>query len=267
MLTACPLEHGGGVLALVDMTATRRLELVRRDFVANVSHELRTPLTVIAGFTETLAEDSVPPEKRRAFSEMILANTTRMQRIVDDLLDLSRIESGGWIPNPAPLDAEEVISDVLASVRAAADAKGVALEARIDPAARQITVDRTAVRQILSNLVENAIRHTTRGTITVATKASPGGIRLSVTDTGSGIAPEHLPRIFERFYRADSGRAREAGGTGLGLAIVRHLVEAHGGTVEARSAPGSGTTITIFLPVSRMHVAGEPAFSQQRKST
>jgi signal transduction histidine kinase len=248
LLTACPLDHGGGVLAFFDITATRRLETVRRDFVANVSHELRTPLTVIAGFTETLAEESVPPEKRRRFSEMILANTTRMQRIVDDLLDLSRIESGGWVPNPAPLDVEAVVTEVMSGVRPTAEAKGIALEARIEPSAREVNADRTALRQILSNLLENAIRHTSLGAVTVATSKVPGGIAISVSDTGSGIAAEHLARIFERFYRADIGRARESGGTGLGLAIVRHLVEAHGGKVEARSAEGTGTTITIYFP-------------------
>lgn len=248
MVTACPLDHGGGVLALVDMTATRRLELVRRDFVANVSHELRTPLTVIAGFTETLAEETVPPEKRRRFSEMILANTTRMQRIVDDLLDLSRIESGGWVPNPEALDGQAIVGEAIAGLRSTAEAKGIRLESRIDPSASVLFADRTALRQMLSNLVENAIRYTTRGSVTVATSAVPGGVSLSVSDTGSGIAPDHLSRIFERFYRADSGRARESGGTGLGLAIVRHLVEAHSGTVEARSTEGAGTTITLFLP-------------------
>ena len=267
MLTACPLDHGGGVLALVDMTATRRLELVRRDFVANVSHELRTPLTVIAGFTETLAEESVPAEKRRAFSEMILTNTTRMQRIVDDLLDLSRIESGGWIPDPIPLDAGEIATDVLKGLRAEAEAKGLSLDIRIDQSAREVTVDRTAIRQILSNLIENAIRHTSRGGVTVATTRVSGGIRLSVTDTGSGIAPEHLPRIFERFYRVDSGRARESGGTGLGLAIVRHLVEAHGGTVQALSAAGNGTTIAVFLPSRNKRPAGAQSGSHHRTSS
>lgn len=248
LLTACPLKHGGGVLALFDVTATRRLETVRRDFVANVSHELRTPLTVIAGFSETLGEEGVPPAQRRQFSEMILANTTRMQRIVDDLLDLSRIESGGWVPNPVTLDAAAVVNDGFAGLRPAADAKGIELEARIDPAARHIYADRTALAQVLSNLLENAIRYTGRGSVTVSTSRASGGVALSVSDTGSGIAADHLPRIFERFYRADSGRARESGGTGLGLAIVRHLVEAHRGRIQARSTEGRGTTITMFFP-------------------
>ena len=248
LLTACPLKQGGGVLALFDVTATRRLETVRRDFVANVSHELRTPLTVIAGFSETLGEEGVLPAQRRQFSEMILANTTRMQRIVDDLLDLSRIESGGWVPNPVTLDAAAVVNDAFTGLRSAADAKGIRLEARIDPAARHIYADRTALVQVLSNLLENAIRYTGRGAVTVSTSPASGGVDLSVSDTGSGIAADHLPRIFERFYRADSGRARESGGTGLGLAIVRHLVEAHRGRIQAQSAEGRGTTIRMFFP-------------------
>jgi two-component system, OmpR family, phosphate regulon sensor histidine kinase PhoR len=226
----------------------RRLESVRRDFVANVSHELRTPLTVIAGFTETLTEEGVPPEKRRQFGEMILSNTTRMQRIVDDLLDLSRIESGGWLPNPVLIDAESVVLDVFSGLNDASKAKGIALEVRIAPSAKEVFADRTALRQILSNLLENAVRYTSHGAVTVDTEPVPGGVNLSVSDTGTGIPPEHLPRIFERFYRADSGRSRESGGTGLGLAIVRHLVEAHGGKVEAESAAGRGTTMRVFFP-------------------
>ena len=252
LLTACPLDHGGGVLALFDMTAIRRLEMIRRDFVANVSHELRTPLTVIAGFTETLAEEGVPPEKRRQFSEMILSNTHRMQRIVDDLLDLSRIESGGWVPKPVLLPADSVIQEAMDAIRSAADAKAVALKIQIDPSARDVFADRTALSQILFNLLENAVRYTARGVVTIATSRAKTGVTISVTDTGSGISSEHLPRIFERFYRADSGRARESGGTGLGLAIVRHLVEAHGGNVAARSATGAGTTITLFFPDHRL---------------
>lgn len=248
LLTARPLKHGGAVLALFDLTAMRRLESVRRDFVANVSHELRTPLTVIAGFTETLTEEGVPPEKRRQFGEMILSNTTRMQRIVDDLLDLSRIESGGWLPNPVLIDAKSIVLDVFSGLHDASEAKGIALEVRIDPSAKEVFADRTALRQILSNLLENAVRYTSHGAVTVDTEPATGGVNLSVSDTGTGIPAEHLPRIFERFYRADSGRSRESGGTGLGLAIVRHLVEAHGGKVEAESAAGRGTTMRVFFP-------------------
>ena len=247
-LTARPLMDGGAVLAVLDLTPLRRLETVRRDFVANVSHELRTPLTVVGGFAETLLDDDLPPEQRRQFSEAILANARRMQRIVDDLLDLSRIESGGWVPKPAPVDVGALAADVLQPHRAAAATKGIALHVRVAPGASQAWADPTALRQVLSNLVDNAIRHTASGSVTVSAHPEAGGVRLAVEDTGSGIPAEHLPRIFERFYRADPARSREAGGTGLGLAIVRHLVEAHGGRVAASSTVGRGTTITASIP-------------------
>jgi signal transduction histidine kinase len=252
-VTARPLPHGGAVLAIADLTSTRRLETVRRDFVANVSHELRTPLTVVAGFAETLADDAIPVVERRRFSEMISAHTARMQRIVDDLLDLSRIESGGWRSNPASIEIAPLVDEVVTGLSKAAAEQQTRIITRVDPDAREIFADRTALRQILSNLLENAIRHTKGGTITVAAELAGSPERreiiVSVSDTGAGIAPDHLPRIFERFYRADSGRARETGGTGLGLAIVRHLVEAHGGRVEARSTLGIGSTISAFFPV------------------
>ena len=251
-VTARPLPHGGAVLALADLTATRRLEAVRRDFVANVSHELRTPLTVVAGFAETLSDDTIPLEKRRRFAEMIRAHTARMQRIVDDLLDLSRIESGGWRPNPTSIEIAPLAEEVVSGLSSAASGEQTRVVTSIAPDAQNVFADRTALRQILSNLLENAIRHTRGGTVTVTTQLAGESERreviLSVNDTGVGIAAEHLPRIFERFYRADSGRAREAGGTGLGLAIVKHLVEAHGGRVEARSVIGSGTTISVVFP-------------------
>jgi two-component system, OmpR family, phosphate regulon sensor histidine kinase PhoR len=248
VLAARPLAAGGAVLALLDLTPTRRLETVRRDFVANVSHELRTPLTVVGGFAETLLDDSLPPAQRRQFAETILANTRRMQRIVDDLLDLSRIESGGWVPNPAAIDVEVVAVDATAAAQAAATAKGVSFRINIAEDARMAFADSTALRQVLTNLAENAVRHTTSGTVTVFTKADESGMWVAVGDTGVGISAEHLPRIFERFYRADRARSRDEGGTGLGLAIVRHLVEAHGGAVKAESHPGRGTTVWAFFP-------------------
>jgi two-component system phosphate regulon sensor histidine kinase PhoR len=248
-LTARPLVNGGAVVALFDLTPIRKLEAVRRDFVANVSHELRTPLTIIGGFAETLQDRDVPPEMRAEFARTIFANTQRMQRIVDELLDLSRIETGHWKPRPEAIHIADLAAEVFGRVAASAKAKGVTLDTAVDAGAQTIYADRTAVEQILLNLVENAIRHTGEGgRITIRTLREGDGVSLSVGDTGSGIAPEHLPRIFERFYRADSGRSREAGGTGLGLAIVRHLVEAHGGSVRAESVVGVGTTIRIFFP-------------------
>jgi signal transduction histidine kinase len=248
-LTARPLVNGGAVVALFDLTPIRKLEAVRRDFVANVSHELRTPLTIIGGFAETLQDRDVPPGMRAEFARTILANTQRMQRIVDELLDLSRIETGHWKPRPEAIHIADLAAEVFGRVAASAKAKGVTLDTAFDAGALTIYADRTALEQILLNLVENAIRHTGEGgRITTRTVREGDGVSLSVGDTGSGIAPEHLPRIFERFYRADSGRSREAGGTGLGLAIVRHLVQAHGGSVRAESVVGAGTTIRIFFP-------------------
>ncbi|MEO6528159.1 MAG: ATP-binding protein [Gemmatimonadaceae bacterium] len=243
-----PLMTGGGVVTVLDLTVLRRLETIRRDFVANVSHELKTPLTAVSGFAETLLDDGIPEAQRRRFAATILENATRMQRIVDDLLDLSRIESGGWRPNVAPLDVAGVVSDVYTALQPAAAAKRLALESRIPADARRVQVDPTAFRQILTNLVENAVRYTHEGGVTLSTRAGDGGVWVDVHDSCIGIAPEHLPRIFERFYRVDAGRSREQGGTGLGLAIVRHLAEAHGGRVEATSTVGRGTTISVLFP-------------------
>ena len=247
-LTARPLSGGGAVLALFDLTRIRQLELVRRDFVANVSHELRTPLTVIGGFAETLADDDPPESARRHFASTIRAHTQRMQRIVDDLLDLSRLESGRWLPETLPVDVQSAADEVLGGVKRAADEKGLSLETAVDDSARTIVADRTALRQILSNLVENAVRHTVAGSVTVFAQRDGAGVWIGVNDTGPGIPPEHLSRIFERFYRVDVGRDRDSGGTGLGLAIVKHLVEAHGGRVSASSEPGKGSRIAAFFP-------------------
>ncbi len=249
-LTARPLPAGGAVLALYDLTPFRRLEAVRRDFVANVSHELRTPLTVITGFVETLQDEELPPDLRRQFLGMAAGNVQRMQRIVDDLLDLSRIESGGWLPNPIEQDVGAVAAEIVAPMLDAARAKHVALRLELGADAATIYADSTATRQILSNLTENALRHTMSGEVVIFTESDETGAWLGVRDTGIGIGAEHLPRIFERFYRADPSRSREAGGTGLGLAIVRHLAEAHGGRVRAESTPGVGTTIAAHFPRS-----------------
>jgi two-component system, OmpR family, phosphate regulon sensor histidine kinase PhoR len=247
-LTARPLPAGGAVVALFDLTPVRRLETVRRDFVANASHELRTPLTVIGGFAETLLDDSLPNEQRRQFAETVLANAQRMQRIVDDLLDLSRIESGGWKPNPTRADVRALAEEAIATTKQRRRAENVDLRVEISPEATHVWADSTALRQVLTNLVDNAVRHTSEGSVTVFTRRTPFGVAVGVTDTGIGIPGEHLGRIFERFYRVDAGRSRSEGGTGLGLAIVKHLVEGHGGRVRAESTVGRGTTIWAELP-------------------
>jgi signal transduction histidine kinase len=249
-VTARPLSNGGAVVALVDLTPFRTLEAVRRDFVANVSHELRTPLTAVRGFAETLADDDLLPEEPRQFARTIRSNAQRMQQLVDDLLDLSRIESGGWVPAPETLDVSVVAREAIGPIRAMADAKGLTLQVDV-AAAPWVYADPTALHQVIANLVSNAVRHTTAGSVTVFTRRDGGGVIVGVRDTGIGIAAEHLPRIFERFYRVDPGRSRAEGGTGLGLAIVRHLVEAHGGRATAESVVGQGTTISALFPNDR----------------
>jgi signal transduction histidine kinase len=171
-----------------------------------------------------------------------------MTRIVDDLLDLSRLESGGWVPALTDVSVEAVFDEIITALQPAAEEKGLRITATIAEGAEEITADRVAVSQVLSNLLNNAVRHTEHGEITVSSIAEANGVWLSVADTGPGISHEHLPRIFERFYRVDTGRSRGSGGTGLGLAIVKHLVEAHGGTVRATSEVGKGTTISAFFP-------------------
>ena len=249
-LSARPLAAGGAVITIYDLTTLRRLETVRSDFVANVSHELRTPLTAIHGFAETLADDDVPEAQRRQFAETISANAQRMQRLVDDLLDLGRIESGGWVPAPTMLEVRGALAEALAPSQASAADKGLAIETSITHDATRIYADPTAFRQIVGNLVDNAVRYTTTGKVEVSTRRVPGGIVFGVRDTGIGIPAAHLDRIFERFYRVDPSRSRADGGTGLGLAIVKHLVEAHGGWVKAESEIGRGTLLSAMFPDS-----------------
>ncbi|HWP03529.1 MAG TPA: ATP-binding protein [Gemmatimonadaceae bacterium] len=250
-MTARPLPGGAAAIALYDVTPLRRLEAVRRDFVANVSHELKTPLTVIKGFAETLAHEELPDEQRTRFAKAILVNAERMQRVIEDLLDLSRIESGGWRPVPRWLPLAPLLEEIAAGREKEALARGLALVAECVPADLLVRADPTALRQILVNLVDNAFRYTVAGEVAIFARARDGGVSVGVHDTGIGIEPEHLPRIFERFYRTDEARARHQEGTGLGLAIVKHLVEAHGGHVSARSQLGVGTTVEAWFPTAR----------------
>ena len=191
------------------------------------------------------------PAITRRFLETILSNARRMQRLVDDLLDLARIESGRWQPEPEHVDVAATIQDVWGGLTERAASRKVELAADVEPGADVLVVDPDALRQILLNLVDNALRYSPpAGRVTCRSRRDGDGLVLSVSDSGPGVATEHLPRIFERFYRADRSRSRDEGGTGLGLAIVRHLVEAHGGQVWAESERGRGTTVSCRFPLT-----------------
>jgi two-component system, OmpR family, phosphate regulon sensor histidine kinase PhoR len=256
------LSGEGAVVGFVDLTEVRRLEGVRRDFVANVSHELKTPLTSIRGYAETLLSDDLPPEMRRQFLEVVHKNANRLHHIVEDLLDLSRLESGGWRPELTEVDALDLVQDVWSGCVDRAAQRRVTFH---PPAAtHRVRADPGGLRQVLSNLLDNALRHTPEGgRIQVVTRLEtealsngpgpgPGQrfVVFEVSDSGSGIPTEALPRIFERFYRVDPARSRSDGGTGLGLSIVKHLVESMGGEVTAESELGKGTVIRFRLPAA-----------------
>jgi two-component system, OmpR family, phosphate regulon sensor histidine kinase PhoR len=247
LLASRALDQGGAVTTLLDITELRRLEQVRRDFVANASHELKTPLTAIRGFAETLVEDDPPAYLRKQFLESIRQNTLRLQRLVDDLLDLSRLESGGWSAAKEEVPLAEVVQEAWELVSPGREV-GRDLTVKGDATALG---DREGLVNVFRNLFENAVRHTEEGGhvhVDVEHGARPGLLRISVSDDGEGIPARSLPRIFERFYRADSSRARDFGGTGLGLAIVKHLVSSMGGEIRAESELGRGTTIRFTIP-------------------
>ncbi|MDT8341778.1 MAG: ATP-binding protein [Longimicrobiales bacterium] len=241
-----PLGSGGGVAGLLDVSEIRRAERVRRDFVANASHELKTPLTSIRGFAETLFEGDPEPAVARTFLGSILNNTIRLQNMVDDLLDLSRLESGGWVADCRELEVARVAHEAFEPLADGA----LALERSFEVVGSGVAVaDPAGLLQVFRNLYENALRHTDPGgSLSVAIREELEVVHVAVSDDGEGIPSKALPRIFERFFRADSSRARDQGGTGLGLAIVRHLITSMGGAVWAESELGSGTTVNFTLP-------------------
>jgi len=249
--------EGGAVIVLNDVTDIQRLENVRRDFVANVSHELKTPIASIKGFVETLLDGAADdPADNRRFLEIVARQAERLEAIIEDLLALSRIEQSEGAGN-LPLERVR-LADVLSA--AAADClprardRSIRVEAGCD-AAVEADVNPALLEQAVINLVDNAIKYSDAGdTIWVSAGLEPdpnmdgGAVTIVVRDDGCGIEADHLPRLFERFYRVDKARSRKLGGTGLGLSIVKHIVQAHGGTVAVESQPGVGSTFTIRLP-------------------
>jgi two-component system phosphate regulon sensor histidine kinase PhoR len=248
-VTAEPLPDGGVVSVLHDISEVERVEKTRRDFIANVSHELRTPLTSIRGYTETLLEsDDQVDSNTREFLQVIRRNAERMGRLTEDLLVLARVESGEEKLDLRSQSARQLLSEAASSLQENARAAGVALVMEEIPD-WSVTADGYAVQQVFGNLISNALRYAQSGKkIVIGADKQANGIEFFVRDFGPGIASEHLPRIFERFYRVDKARSRESGGTGLGLAIVKHIVLNHGGSVRVESAVGHGSTFFFLLP-------------------
>jgi two-component system phosphate regulon sensor histidine kinase PhoR len=242
-----PLLRGEVLLLLRDVTEAKRAEATRRDFVANASHELRTPVTAIRGAADTLLSGALAdPETARHFAEMIARHAERLARLTQDLLDLSRLESGLWVMHLGPVAVAPVAQGVLELHADRASQRGIVLSRDV-PVDLAVRADARALEQVLFNLVDNAVKYTPRGgAVAIAARAEGRWAAITVADTGPGIAPHHLPRVWERFYRADAGRSREQGGTGLGLAIVKHLTQAQNGEVQVESG-ASGTRFCVRL--------------------
>ena len=247
-VTAAPLPGGGAVAVLRDLTETERVEKTRRDFIANVSHELRTPLTSIQGYTETLLDNPSDNGHLREFLEIVRKNASRMARLTEDLLTLARVESGEQRFDAQPTTPAELLNDAVESFRDIARAQGMELAVE-EVADTPVNADREAIHQVFSNLIENAMKYAASGKrIVLGARAAERGVEFYVRDFGPGIASEHLPRLFERFYRVDKARSRESGGTGLGLAIAKHITLAHSGTIHAESELNHGSVFLFTLP-------------------
>jgi two-component system, OmpR family, phosphate regulon sensor histidine kinase PhoR len=252
-LRAFPLADRGPtgriVVTMTDITQRRRLEVLRRDFVANASHELKTPVAAVRALAETLLT-ALPddPEAGRRFAERIGREAERLDLLTRDLLDLSRVERGAL--DVEPVDLVGLVKEVVGGYADRAEERRIKLSTEVEPGVA-LRGDRAQLGLLLSNLIDNALRYTpAKGAVCVRLNAAESRAVLQVHDTGQGIPAGELSRVFERFYRVDKARARQTGGTGLGLAIVRHVAEAHGGTVRVDSELGRGSTFTVALPVA-----------------
>ena len=249
-LQLIPFGHSQKMLLSRDVTQAERVDVMRRDFVANVSHELRTPLTVLVGFLETVRELKLDPQRQRDYLDMMQQQATRMQHIIEDLLTLSALDSAP----PASDQRRIAVAPFLARLKSDAEALSAGRHhIRLEhEQAHDLLGVEAELASAFGNLVSNAIRYTPAGgTVTLAWREAPEGARFSVEDTGIGIEAEHLPRLTERFYRVDRSRSRETGGTGLGLAIAKHALARHDARLEIESAPGKGSRFTARFPSRR----------------
>ncbi len=247
LVSLAPLLRGEVLLLLRDVTEAKRAEATRRDFVANASHELRTPVAAIRAAAETLLAGAVDdPSTARGFVEIVARHAERLSRLTQDLLDLSRLESRQWRFEPSRVEVAAAAAQVVDALGGAARAKGLALAVDVPPGAA-VRADPRALEQVLVNLVDNGVKYTASGGVTIRAEPERDAWIVSVVDTGPGIERHHLPRLFERFYRVDPGRSREQGGTGLGLAIVKHLVHGMSGDVGVESGEG-GSRFWVRLP-------------------
>lgn len=246
---SAPIEGAGGrVFSFRDVTLEEQVESMKRDFTMNAAHELRTPLTAIKGYTETLLED--PGQEMLPILRVIARNTDRMISLVSDIQTLSELEDRRPVETPERVPVKELLDSVLPLFKAPLERKTLGLEIIQDDPLLAVSGDRYRLEQVLVNLLENALRYTDEGRIQISARRYGDRVALAVADTGPGIPPEHLPRIFERFYVVDRSRSRRVGGTGLGLAIVKHIVEGMGGNVRVESTPGAGAIFTVSLPWS-----------------
>jgi two-component system phosphate regulon sensor histidine kinase PhoR len=247
-LTAAPMPGGGVVAVMHDQTEIERVEKTRRDFIANVSHELRTPLTSIQGYAETVLDHEKLSDNAHEFLEIIRKNAMRMARLTEDLLVLARVESGERSFKLDPATPQELLDEAVQTFQEIADSHDIELTV-MNTASSMVSVDRDAIHQVFSNLIDNAMKYGEEGhKILIGACEREDGVQFFVRDFGAGIPSEHLPRLFERFYRVDKARSRESGGTGLGLAIAKHVVRAHGGTIKAESELNHGATFYFTLP-------------------
>jgi two-component system phosphate regulon sensor histidine kinase PhoR len=252
LMRASQLGDGSRLVRFVDRSEARAAEQMRVDFVANASHELRTPLATLIGYAETLREQSaeIDVATRERFLAVVHDEARRMQRVVEDLISLSRIEAEKFTAPTDAVDLAQLIEEATNGVRRTADERRSELVRKVDPGLPPIAADGSQILQLLENLLTNALRYGEPGTPVAVSAALEGPmVHVAVTDRGEGIAPEHLSRVTERFYRVDTSRSRSLGGTGLGLSIVKHIVERHHGRLTIDSKVGQGTTVHVLLPI------------------